>query len=99
MQGIDKFDVKLSVIPNGLKKYITLAINKNLVFIDSMQFMNSGLDSLVKSLSYNDFKYLLLEFSGERLKLLKQNGVYPCEYMDSFKNFSENKLSDMCNFF
>ena len=45
-----KFDVRISVIPNGLEKYMAFTANKNLVFIDSMQFMNSGLDSLVKNL-------------------------------------------------
>ena len=50
-------------------------INKNLVFIDSMQFMNSSLDSLVKNMSDNDFKYLSEEFSGDLLKLVKQKGV------------------------
>ena len=45
-----KFDVRVSVIPNGLEKYMAFTVNKNLVFIDSMQFMNSGLDSLVKNL-------------------------------------------------
>ena len=74
-------------------------INRNLVFIDSMQFMNSSLDSLVKNLSDNDFKYFSEEFSGEFLKLVKQIGVYPYEYMDSFKKFSENKLPDRCKFF
>ena len=44
MQEIDKFDVKVSVIPNGLEKYMAFTINKNFVFIDSMQFMNSSLD-------------------------------------------------------
>ena len=44
-----KFDVKVTVIPNGLEKYMTFTINKNLVFIDSMQFMNSSLDSLFKN--------------------------------------------------
>ena len=33
---------KLSVIPDGLEKYMTFTGNKNLVFIDSMQFMNPG---------------------------------------------------------
>ena len=33
---ISKFVVKLSVIPNGLEKYMTFTINTNLVFIDSM---------------------------------------------------------------
>ena len=57
---------------------MAFTINKDLVFIDSMQFMNSILDSLVKSLSDNDFKHLLQEFSGEFLKLVKHKGVYPC---------------------
>ena len=65
MQEIDKFDVKISVISNGLEKYMAFTINKNLVFIDSMQFMNSSLDELVKNLSDNDFKYSSREFSGE----------------------------------
>ena len=46
--------------------------------------MNSSLDSLVKNLSDNDFKYLSEEFSGEFLKLVKQKGMYPYEYIDSF---------------
>ena len=39
--------------------------NKNLVFIDSMQFMNSSLDKLVNNLSDEDFKYLVEEFGSE----------------------------------
>ena len=61
--------------------------------------MNSSLDSLVKNLSDNDFKYLSEEFSGEFLELLKQKGVHPYEYMDSFKKFSENILPGRCKFF
>ena len=50
IKEIIKFDVKVIVIPNGLEKYMAFNINRNLVFIDSMQFMNSSLDSLVKNL-------------------------------------------------
>ena len=78
---------------------MAFTINANLVFIDSMQFMNSSLDSLINNLSDNDFKYLSEEFKGEFLELVKQKGVYPYEYMDSFKKFSENKLPDRCKFF
>ena len=45
---LDKFDVKISVIPNALEKYMAFFMNKNLVFIDSIQFMNSSLDKFVK---------------------------------------------------
>ena len=92
IREIGKFDVKVSVIPNGLEKYMAFRINNNLVFIDSMQFMNSSLDALVKNLSNNDFKYLSQEFSGELLELVKQEGVFPYEYMDSFEKFFEDKL-------
>ena len=69
-------------------------LNKNLVFIESMQFMNSSLEKLVKNLSDNDFKYLTEEFRSKNLELLKQKGAYPYEYMDSFKRFSEEELLD-----
>ena len=49
IKEISKFDVKVSVIPNGLEKYMAFTINTNLVFIKSMQFRNSNLDLLVKS--------------------------------------------------
>ena len=55
---LGEFNVIISVIPNGLEKYMAFTVNKNLVFIDSMQFMNSSLDSLVKNLMSKDFKYL-----------------------------------------
>ena len=58
MQEINKFNIELNVIPNGLEKYTAFTINNNSVFIDSMQFMNSSLNELVKNLSGNDFKYL-----------------------------------------
>ena len=56
-----------------------------MVFIDSMQFMHSSLDSLVKNLSDN-FMYLSQLFSGKQLKVVKQKGVYPYEYMESVKD-------------
>ena len=72
MQEIGKFDNKISVIPNGLEKYMAFMINNNLVFIDSIQFMNSSLDLFFKNLLEIDFKYLSQEFSDDLLKLVKQ---------------------------
>ena len=93
MQKIVKLDVKVNVIPNGLEKYITFTINKSLVFINSMQFMNSGLNALLKNLTDNYFKYLSQEINGEQLNLVKQERVYPYEYIDSFEKFSEYKFA------
>ena len=37
---------------------MAFTINNNLVFVDSMQFMKSSLNGLVKNLSDHDFKCL-----------------------------------------
>ena len=59
------------------------------MFIDSMQFMNSSLDKLVKNLSDEDFKHLIEEFRSKYLELLKQKGAYPYKYMNCFERFNE----------
>ena len=71
---------------------MAFTINKNLIFIDSMEFANSSLDILVKKFSDNASKYLSQELCGDLLKLVKQKGMHPHEYMDSFKKFFTDKL-------
>ena len=78
---------------------MTVNLNKNLVFIHIVLFMNSTLDKLVENLSDKDFKYLSEEFSGEQLRLVNEKSVYPYEYINSFKKFKETKLPDICKFF
>ena len=73
-------------------------LNNNIVFIESMLFMKSSLDILVKNLSDDDFKYLGEVFSGEQLKLEKEKGIYPYEYFISFKKFKETNLPDIDKF-
>ena len=62
---LSKFDCKISVIPNGLEKYMSFTLHGNIVFIDSMLFMNSSLDKLARNLGSEDFKYVSEEFSGK----------------------------------
>ena len=78
---------------------MAFTINRNLVFIDSMQFVNSSLDSLVKNLVDKDFKYLYKEFSGKYLEVVKEKGIYPYEYMNSFKKINETELPSKDKFF
>ena len=89
---LHKFNLKDDVIPNGLERYMVFFSGRDLVFIDSMQFMNSSLDKLVKNLSDEDFQCLVEEFCSKNLKILKQKGAYPYEYMNSFNRFNEDKL-------
>ena len=56
-QKTDKFNAEIRLIPNEIEKYRASIINKNLVFIDSIQLMNFILDELAKNVADNDFKY------------------------------------------
>ena len=94
---LSKFNCSISVIPNGLEKYMSFTLGNNIIFIDSMLFMNSSLNKLVSNL--NNFKYLSEVFKGEKLELVKKKGVYPYEYINNFKKFKEDCLPDIDCFF
>ena len=58
---------------------MSFSINNKLSFIDSFQFLSSSLDSLVRNLVKDDFKYLSQEFDNKLLDLFKQKVFYPYE--------------------
>ena len=57
MQELSQCNFKINIIPNGLETYMSFNINNKLVFIDSVPFLCSSLDSLVKNVDKEDFKY------------------------------------------
>ena len=79
MQELGKFNLKINVMPNGLEKHMNFTINNKLIFTASLQFLSSSLDSLIKNLNKDDFKYLSQEFDNNVLYLVKQKGFYPYE--------------------
>ena len=85
-QELGKFNLKINVILNELEKYISFSIKNKLSFIDSLQFLSYSLDSIVKNLNKNYFKYLSQEFDNNVLNLFKQKGFYRSEYMSDFEN-------------
>ena len=68
-------------------------LNKNLVFIDSMQFMNSSLDKVAKNLSDDDLNIWHEKSGSANLEVLKQKDSYPHDYMNSFKWFKGKKIA------
>ena len=70
MQELGKFNLKTSVTPNGLERYMSFTINNKLIFIERFHYLSSSLDSLVKSLNNDRFKYLRQEFDKNKLDLL-----------------------------
>jgi len=74
-----------NVIATNMEKYISFEI-QGLRFIDSLQFLNCNLDTLVKNLEKGGeekFEHMArLHPDKEQFKLLLRKGVYPYEYMD-----------------
>ena len=68
---------------------MSFSINNKLRFTDSFQFLSSSLDSLVKNLGKDDFKYLSQESDNDVLHLVKQKEFYPYEYMSDFEKLKE----------
>ena len=100
MQEIGKFKKKINVIPNNMERYMSFMLGDHLVFIDSFQLMFNSLERLASNLPEDAFKYTSKIFkTTEELKLMKQKGVCPYDYMDSFCRFKETKLPEKEQFY
>ena len=84
--------MNINAIPNNMEKYMAFMLGKHLTFLDSFQFMSSGLDKLVSNLPREAFKYTSQEYKDKKLDLMTRKGVYPYDFMDSFKKFDEIRL-------
>ena len=62
-----------------------------IVFKDSMKFLKSSVAALVNNLPKDGFNNLKKYFTTEQIKLLKQKGFYPYEYMDSIEKLKDIK--------
>ena len=85
--------LKINAIPNIMEKYMAFMLGNHLNFIDSFQFTSSSLDKLISNLPKEDLKYTSEEFTGKKLSLMSQKGVYPYNFMDSFEKFNQTELS------
>ena len=85
----EKCQMNINAIPNNMEKYMAFMLGNHLTFIDSFQFMSSGLDKLVSNLPKEALKFTSQKFQGKKLDLMSQKGVYPYDFMDSFDKFNE----------
>ena len=70
---LNNFDnIDIQVIPKSSEKYMSIIINRNIAFLDSLQFYTASLDTLAGNLQDNDFKHLLSEFSSDILEILRK---------------------------
>ena len=73
------------------KKGETKDKNFKIIFKDSLKFMASSLDALVNNLPEDAFKNLGKYFTPEKVKLLKQKGFFPYDYMDNIEKLKDPK--------
>lgn len=108
IKELSKYPGDIKIIPKTKEKYLTITKYYNvhrsrsmqIKFLDSFQFLGTSLDLLSKSLAEEDFHHLSKEFSNkEHFDLVREKGVYPYDYMDSWSKFNENCIPPQSNFF
>ena len=97
MQAMARVQGEIKCIPTNTEKYISFSLG-NLRFIDSVNFLLSSLDKLVKGTDDFPIMKKLMPEENKRQLLLKK-GVYPYEYMDSFERFHEAQLPEKEKFY
>lgn len=94
--------LKINVIPLNQEKFKMMQIN-NCVLLDSLAFLNAGLDKLIETLklSNHDFNILKQWISKESDQaLLLRKGVYPYEFVTSLEKVKNTiELPEKTEFF
>ena len=62
-----------------------------IIFKDSLKFMASSLEALVNNLPEGALNNLNKYFTPEQVKLLKQKGFFPYDYMDDIEKLKDTK--------
>ena len=115
VKNLGRTEGNIKCIPNNEEKYISFSkeivvgeyknkkgekveVKHEIRFLDSFKFMASSLESLVGNLGLEKLIETKKEF-GEKVKLISRKGIYPYDYMNGIKKFSEEKLPQKEKFF
>ncbi|XP_047035542.1 uncharacterized protein LOC124641502 isoform X1 [Helicoverpa zea] len=109
IKELTNYEGDIKVIPKSKEKY--MSITKNIYyeklsrhiqikFIDSFQFLSCSLDTLSKSLTKEENIHLASEFRDyDQFVLLREKGVFPYEYIDSWAKYDVKELPPKYTFF
>ena len=87
---LNSFDnIDIQVIHKKTEKYMSIIVNRNIVFLISNQFYKGKLDNHASHLNIED---LLSEFPIDKLELLKRKDAYPYEWVDTYNKFNNKEL-------
>ena len=91
-------DREITVIGQGIEKYLTIYWGDHIVFKDSLQFLGESLDNLTSCLlksGRDKFTNMLSAFKDspdDHTNLLLKKGVYPYDYMNAWEKLEETSL-------
>ena len=95
-------DRKLNLIRQNMEKYLQMQWGQNIVFRDSLQFLTSSLDSLIKSLAktgrqnffllHDTMRNFYPDATDEMVQLIEQKGIFSYDYIDKFERLEETSL-------
>ena len=92
-------DIDIQVVPKSSEEYMSIIINRNIIFLDSLQFYKASLDTLEGNLQDSDFKHLMSEFPPNKFDLLRKKDAYPYEWVDSYEKFKYTKFPPKESFY
>ena len=72
-------NIGIQVIPKTSERYMSIIINTNIIFLDSLQFCKESLAKLASNLNNEIFKHLMSEFPPNKLEIHKRKDSYPYE--------------------
>ena len=115
VKNLGRTEGNIKCIPNNEEKYISFSkeivvgeyknkkgekveVKHEIRFLDSFKFMASSLESLVGNLGLEILIETKKEF-GTRFELISRKGIYPYDYMNGIKKFSEEKLPQKEKFY
>ena len=97
MQAMARVQGEIKCIPTNTEKYISISLG-NLRFVNSVNFLLSSLDKLVKGSDEFPIMNKLIPEENKRQLVLKK-GIYAYEYMDLFERFGETQIPEKEKFY
>ena len=96
MQAMSQLQREVKCIANNMEKYITFLVG-GLRFIDSLNYLQRSLDSLVSATPKDSLRNTTEISKGS--ELLFKKGIYSYKYMDSWHRFEETNLPEKEHFY
>lgn len=85
-----EYATKVQIVPSNMQNFISFSLD-HVRFLDSFQFLDASLDTLVQNLAGRNFQ-ILESFYTKGAHLLRRKGIFPYAYFNSADVLQEKTL-------